>query len=264
MDDNEALDRLIKLAESVAAGNLKDVDELMTIAGNGSTHSKIAALAEAFGMLVVQVEAREFQLSCTISDLQRTLAELEYANYDSLTGLPNRAIFLDRLRKAVSAAKAGPYQMAVMFIDLDHFKWVNDNLGHDAGDQLLQIVSKRLVAAVRSDDVVARLGGDEFTVIMPRVTDSSDATEIAQRIIATLSRPMALDGGEAWVGASIGIAVLTAQIEATPEVLLKNADTAMYLAKENGRNNFQVYAPQTPAAPQAEPMKDSSKLSTVE
>jgi diguanylate cyclase (GGDEF)-like protein len=236
------LDRLIALAESVAAGNHTDVEELMVMAGNQPGNSKIAALAEAFGMLVVQVEAREFELSCTIGDLERTLAELELANFDTLTGLPNRAIFSDRLRKAVASAKTGRHQMAVMFVDLDHFKAVNDKLGHEAGDELLRIVANRIASCVRSDDIVARIGGDEFTVILPMVSDGSDAANLAQRIIQTLARPIALKAGEAQVGASIGIAMLASHEADTPEELLRKADIAMYLAKENGRNNFRIYS----------------------
>jgi diguanylate cyclase (GGDEF)-like protein len=242
IDKDDTLDRLIALAESVAAGNHADVDKLMVMADAQSGKSKVTALAEAFGMLVVQVEAREFQLSCTIGDLERTLAELEHANFDALTGLPNRAIFQDRLRKTVTAAKTYNHQMAVMFIDLDHFKWVNDNLGHDAGDELLRIVASRIAGCVRADDIVARIGGDEFTVILPIVSDGGDATDIAERIIAALARPIVLQAGEARVGASIGIAMLASHAADTPEALLKKADTAMYLAKENGRNTFKIYS----------------------
>lgn len=241
IDKDDTLDRLIALAESVAAGNHADVDKLMGMANSQSGKSKITALAEAFGMLVVQVEAREFQLSCTIGDLERTLAELEYANFDTLTGLPNRAIFQDRLRKTVNAAKNYNNQMAVMFIDLDHFKWVNDNLGHDAGDELLRIVASRIASCVRAEDIVARIGGDEFTVILPIVSDGSDAADIAERIISTLAKPIALQSGEARIGASIGIAMLANHAIDTPEALLKKADTAMYLAKEDGRNTFKIY-----------------------
>lgn len=245
MNIKSTMDRLIALAESVAAGNHADVDELLIMAGKHREHpTKVSALAEAFGMLVVQVEAREFELSCTICDLERTLNELEHANYDVLTGLPNRALFTDRLRKAVVAAKSGLYQMAVMFIDLDHFKWVNDNLGHDAGDELLRIVANRIAACVRSEDIVARIGGDEFTIILPVVSDDGDAAIIAQRIIDTLAKPIPLQAGEAQVGASIGIALLSTQMD-TPEELVKTADMAMYLAKENGRNNFKIYSHHT-------------------
>ena len=235
-----ALDRLIELTERIALGEWTEVDQVLAMAGNTATPPRIAALAEAFGMLVVQVEARQYHLSCIIADLERTQSELERANFDPLTGLPNRVIFHDRLRKAVAGANAKGQLMAVLFVDLDRFKGVNDNLGHDAGDELLRVVAARILGCVRGDDILARLGGDEFTIIMPVVRGEQDATEIAKRIISSLSKPFHLAAGEAEIGASIGIAILPTHA-CTPDRLLKSADIAMYRAKESGRSNYQIY-----------------------
>jgi diguanylate cyclase (GGDEF)-like protein len=233
------LDNLIAVAGKIARGDYDDVDTLLTMTGADHLPPKIQALAESFGMMLVQVEAREFKLGMTIDALERTQVELERANYDALTGLPNRVIFHDRLRKGVAAAQAGGHKMAVMFIDLDRFKWVNDNLGHAAGDALLRQVAKRLKECVRDDDIIARMGGDEFTAILPKVGALEDACEIAGRMVKALRQPFDLDGQEANIGCSIGIA-LSPMHGDSPERLLNAADAAMYKAKEAGRNNYQT------------------------
>ncbi|MEI8397429.1 MAG: GGDEF domain-containing protein [Rhodospirillaceae bacterium] len=237
-----SLKKLITLANEVTAGHWSEVEQVLAMAGDRGLPPQVSELAEALSMLVVQVEARQYHLSCIIADLERTQSELERANYDNLTGLPNRAIFHDRLRKAVAGANATAQVMAVLFVDLDHFKVVNDTLGHRAGDELLQVVAARIQRCVRSEDIVARLGGDEFTVIMPAVRSEQDATDIAQRIIVSLAKPVHLNAGEAEIGASIGIAILPTHAD-TPERLLQSADIAMYRAKATGRSNYQVYHP---------------------
>lgn len=233
------LDTLITVTERIARGDYADVDALLGMTGAAHLPPKIAALAEAFGMMLVQVEAREFRLGMTIDELERTQLELEQANYDALTGLPNRVIFHDRLRKAVHSAVADGHSMVVMFIDLDRFKWVNDNLGHAAGDELLRQVARRLRSCVREEDLIARMGGDEFTTILPKVNALQDACEIAGRMVKTLKEPFDLDGQEANIGCSVGIAMCPMHGE-TPEKLLNAADAAMYKAKEAGRNNYQI------------------------
>lgn len=236
---DRVLDTLIAVTEKIARGDYDDVDALLGMTGADDLPPKISALAESFGMMLIQVEAREYRLGMTIDALERSQVELERANYDALTGLPNRVIFHDRLRKAVAAAQAGGHGMAAMFIDLDRFKWVNDTLGHSAGDELLRQVAKRLKECVRDNDIVARVGGDEFTVILPKVAGLDDACEIASRMVKTLRQPFDLDGQEARIGCSIGIA-LCPQHGESPEKLLNAADAAMYKAKEAGRNNYQT------------------------
>jgi diguanylate cyclase (GGDEF)-like protein len=175
------------------------------------------------------------------------------AYYDSLTGLPNRLTYKDRLAKALEEANRLGTLVAAFFIDLDHFSRINDTLGHEAGDHLLQQVAARLRASCREredevgsardalDAEVARLGGDEFTVIMPGLEDPEDAGKLARRILSSLAHPFRLGGREIFVNASIGIAVHPYDGKDI-ETLLMHADTAMYKAKEQGGNSYQTYS----------------------
>lgn len=165
---------------------------------------------------------------------------VQLANYDSLTGLPNRTLFRDRLMHAVAQAHRNNQLVALLFLDLDRFKFINDSLGHHAGDELLKGVSQRLLGNARDMDTVARLGGDEFTVILEGITNTEDATTVARKILEVMARPFNLDGHEVFVSPSIGIAIFPVDGQDIDE-LLKNADTAMYRAKEQGRNNYQFY-----------------------
>jgi diguanylate cyclase (GGDEF)-like protein/PAS domain S-box-containing protein len=160
------------------------------------------------------------------------------AIHDPLTGLPNRLLFVDRLRRALGAD--GPGRTAVLFLDLDHFKVINDSLGHSAGDRLLITIADRLRTAVRPDDTVARFGGDEFTVLCRGVPDERAASEIAERVAAAVARPVHLAEGEVFVTVSVGIALSGGDLE-TPETLLRNADAAMYAAKDRGRARVEMY-----------------------
>lgn len=159
------------------------------------------------------------------------------AHYDGLTSLPNRALFYDRLKQAIAQAARQGWILGVMLVDLDHFKEVNDSLGHAAGDLLLNQVAARLSSAVRSGDTVARLGGDEFAVILGHLTAPADAGIVAQKILALLAEPFALESRSAAAGASIGIALYPAD-GADQDALVKGADAAMYRAKSAGRNGY--------------------------
>jgi diguanylate cyclase (GGDEF)-like protein len=171
---------------------------------------------------------------------KRYQEQLEYqANYDALTGLPNRNLLHDRLRQSVFAQRF-VRSIGVVFLDIDHFKFVNDSLGHNTGDKLLQKVAERLSAAVRDGDTVARLGGDEFILILNDQTGQEVIYRAMQRIISKVSEPVEVDGQELLVTCSAGIS-LYPQDGPDVETLLKNADAAMYRAKEKGRNNFQFY-----------------------
>jgi len=171
---------------------------------------------------------------------KRYQEQLEYqANYDALTGLPNRNLLHDRLRQSVYAQRF-VRSIGVVFLDIDHFKFVNDSLGHNTGDKLLQKVAERLLAAVRDGDTVARLGGDEFILILNDQTGQEVIYRAMQRIIGKVAEPIEIDGQELLVTASAGIS-LYPQDGPDVETLLKNADAAMYRAKEKGRNNFQFY-----------------------
>ena len=162
------------------------------------------------------------------------------AIHDPLTDLPNRVLFADRLDLALARSLRGPRHVAVVFLDLDHFKLINDSMGHDGGDQLLRSVAERIRGSVRPGDTVARFGGDEFTILFEDVTDAADAREAAERTLADLARPFELEDGEVFVSASAGIALSTSGHD-TPSVLLRNADAAMYRAKERGRGGIELY-----------------------
>lgn len=164
------------------------------------------------------------------------------ANYDLLTGLPNRRLFLDRLNQEIKHASRSGLPLAVLFIDLDGFKEVNDSLGHEVGDRLLCCVAKRLNTCVRKADTVARLGGDEFTVVLTSLHGSKDVGAVAQKIVDALARPFNVVANVVQISASIGI-TLCPQNSATPEGLLRNADQAMYAAKKSGRNQVCFFEP---------------------
>jgi len=174
-----------------------------------------------------------------ISDRKAAQEQVEYQAYhDVLTGLPNRLLFRDRITVALAHARRSRRAVAVMFLDLDQFKLVNDTLGHTVGDGLLQAAAERLVHCVRADDTVARMGGDEFTILVSDLSDARSASMIAQKVMDSMSKPIMVDGHELFITTSIGISIFPDDGMDT-ETLLKNADRAMYRAKEAGRNNFQ-------------------------
>jgi diguanylate cyclase (GGDEF)-like protein/PAS domain S-box-containing protein len=165
------------------------------------------------------------------------------AHHDALTGLPNRVLLQDRIGQAIAQARRSRKVAALLFIDLDRFKNVNDSLGHQVGDSLLRAVAGRLVACVRGTDTVARMGGDEFVVVLTELKRAEDAGQMAQKILAVLPQPIDIDGHELRVTPSVGICLYPHDGEDV-ETLMRNADAAMYHAKETGRNNFQFFTPQ--------------------
>lgn len=162
------------------------------------------------------------------------------AQYDALTGLPNRALFADRLQQAFSAARRGHEHFALMYIDLDKFKPINDTFGHAVGDLLLNEAAQRMQNCVRQSDTVARIGGDEFVVLLASLKTDQDAQEVAEKIRHSLNQPFKLSGHSLNISSSIGVAIYPVHGD-TEKELIKNADLAMYHAKENGRNNVTVY-----------------------
>ena len=171
----------------------------------------------------------------------RAEAELAHqATHDALTDLPNRVLLLDRTQHAIDLVGRRRGTLAVLFLDLDHFKMVNDSLGHKAGDVLLRQAAERIRQVVRVGDTVARLGGDEFVVLCEDLTDVAEAEEVAERMIRTLNEPFDLDGFEAFVSASVGIA-LASESEVDAGALLRDADIALYQAKEDGRSRCQLF-----------------------
>lgn len=165
---------------------------------------------------------------------------VQLANFDTLTGLPNRVLFHDRLEHSLAKASRNSRLVALLFLDLDRFKTINDSLGHSAGDELLKSVAERLQGNAREEDTVARLGGDEFTIILEGIADSEDASTVARKVLDVMGQPFRLDGHEVFVTTSVGIAIYPLDGDNSDD-LLKNADTAMYRAKEQGRNSYRFY-----------------------
>ncbi len=176
---------------------------------------------------------------------KRTESRLAYlAHHDQLTGLVNRGFFLERLKRALDRSQRTEQRVAVMFLDLDHFKQINDTLGHDAGDTLLKEVAERLRASVRSWETVARMGGDEFTIVLENVEGPEGAETVANRILQAMSKPFRLAGGFRPVSTSIGVAL--AEPDDTVEKLLEKADASMYRSKRAGRNTYAIYSEAPP------------------
>jgi diguanylate cyclase (GGDEF)-like protein/PAS domain S-box-containing protein len=182
-------------------------------------------------------------VSRDVTERKRVEEHIEYQAYhDALTGLPNRRLFRDRLTVALAHARRLKHPLAVMFLDLDRFKVVNDTLGHSIGDEFLRAVAIRLQSALREEDSVARMGGDEFTVLLADLKTSNDAAKIAQKVLDTVAQPLQIDGTELFLTTSIGIALFPSDGD-TAEALLANADHAMYRAKDAGRNSYQMFTP---------------------
>jgi diguanylate cyclase (GGDEF)-like protein/PAS domain S-box-containing protein len=206
-----------------------------------------------FGVLGVQSRTvREFSAEdinflqsvahVVASAIQRSGAEREMrhqALHDPLTGLPNRNLFTDRLAHALELARRHGSQVAVLFGDLDQFKLVNDSLGHEAGDELLRAVAPRINGVLRDADTIARFGGDEFAILVEEVASELDATRVAERIQGALGEPFVLRGRDHFVSATLGIAIGSAEV--SPEALIRDADAAMYRAKERGRGTYELF-----------------------
>ncbi|HCB12746.1 MAG TPA: hypothetical protein DEP36_04135, partial [Gammaproteobacteria bacterium] len=171
----------------------------------------------------------------------------QQAHYDSLTQLANRVLFRDRIEHAVQRAQRHHQPLAVMFLDLDNFKTINDHLGHSAGDQLLVDTAHRLVRCIRTSDTAARLGGDEFAVLIEDAPSFDDVTQLAERMLDTLCIPFTLAHGDVLVTASIGIVIDTGKQDV--DALLSNADKAMYAAKSRGKQCYAFFEPATDLDP---------------
>ncbi|HEX4779866.1 MAG TPA: EAL domain-containing protein [Usitatibacter sp.] len=174
---------------------------------------------------------------------ERKIAEqriAHMAHHDALTGLPNRVLLRDRIQQAIAQAHRGGTQLAVLFLDLDRFKTINDSLGHQLGDRLLQSVASRILVCVREGDTVSRVGGDEFVIVIPGIGSAADSSSVAGKILEVLASAFHLHGNDLHVAASIGISLYPAD-GSDAETLMRNADTAMYHAKDSGRGNFQFF-----------------------
>jgi diguanylate cyclase (GGDEF)-like protein len=189
--------------------------------------------------LIFQSKKRE-KLLAQLFHSQSALSEL--ANNDALTGLPNRRLLEDRMQQALKEASRAQNIVAVLFLDLDYFKVVNDTHGHVIGDQLLKKAGERLTSLLRAEDTVARIGGDEFVILLPKLKDEQQVIATAEKVIGELAKPFDIAGKTLQVGVSIGIA-LYPEHDDNPSHLIKYADDAMYVAKRKGRNCYAIYQP---------------------
>jgi diguanylate cyclase (GGDEF)-like protein/PAS domain S-box-containing protein len=231
------VDRVRNEVAKMAAGDDREVLEFDLHRQDGvvNVEARSRTIIDHGRVAGVQVTMRDVTAR---KQAERRLNQL--ANFDPLTGLPNRSLLLERLNAALSDARRRDRLVAVMFIDLDRFKNINDSLGHDRGDELLREVARRLGESLRPGDTVARYGGDEFVLVLANMAHIDDASQIASKIIARLAQPVLVAGRELFITSSIGITVFPFD-DLSSEALLRNADAAMYLAKERGRNNFQFY-----------------------
>jgi diguanylate cyclase (GGDEF)-like protein len=203
---------------------------------------EIFALSSTMNAMIKSIRTSKIALLDQHKQLRKQKNALEYqATHDALTGLPNRILFTERLQHAIETSKTRNAPMALMFVDLDHFKEINDSLGHEAGDKVLSIVTERLRETIRNDEALARFGGDEFTVLIEGFTHTDEVSATAERILRTLSEPITVDHNELYVGCSIGISLFPDNGD-TPPDLLKYADAAMYAAKNEGRNSLRYYS----------------------
>jgi len=219
------------------AAHLANATKLADLPAVPTRKDEIGTLMSSFAKMLATIE----QQTDEINQFPKRLDQLaRQAFRDPLTSLPNRALFMDRLSHALTRTERRGEQLAVLFLDLDRFKVVNDSLGHGVGDQLLIGVSQRLSACLRPEDTIARLGGDEFAILLEDVKDDKGPTSVADRLTGELQQPFKVEGREVVITVSIGIAMSTAR-RMTPEDILRDADLAMYHAKGKGKARYEIF-----------------------
>jgi diguanylate cyclase (GGDEF)-like protein/PAS domain S-box-containing protein len=239
------LRELIKPENAVLVSN-----HVRTARTNGSCSFETTYISRTGRHIVAEVIERPIELegksvilsvARDITERKRAEQQLAYiATHDALTGLPNRILFNDRLTLALAQANRRQQKLAVLLLDLDRFKDINDTLGHSVGDQLLRVTSKRLKGLLRKSDTLARMGGDEFLFLVPEIDRAENATEVARKILESFREPFLVEDRALRTTASIGVTIFPNDGE-NADTLLKNADIAMYSAKQQGRNNYQRY-----------------------
>jgi len=208
-----------------------------------TSSSEIGLLARTFNAMLDRIERRETELEAEIAERKRMEFKLDrLAHFDNVTGLHNRHFFNERLESVIARSMQFKERTVLMFIDLDNFKTINDTLGHDIGDELLRLVSQRLLETLRFGDVICRIGGDEFAIILENVNQTSVASLIAEKCLASLTQSISIGGNEIHIGASIWISVYPDDATSMHE-LIKYADTAMYYAKNDGKNAYRMFSP---------------------
>ncbi|OQX57993.1 MAG: hypothetical protein B5M52_06235 [Helicobacteraceae bacterium 4484_230] len=222
---------LYEQREEITKGKLLDINQHLEEQIKKETQKRIA-----------QYKKSNLRLQKSAEEIKKQKVVFEHlAHHDTLTNLPNRVLFRDRLEHSIVKAKRNNTKLAVLFMDLDHFKEINDSLGHQIGDDVLKVVADRLKNELRGSDSIARLGGDEFTILLEDVKQTFKIGDIAQKLIRSLKDPLLINSYELYITASIGISIYPSDGE-DAETLLKCADAAMYSAKSDGRNIFQYYA----------------------
>jgi len=213
-------------------------DNNYNLRGEIRRHDEVGRLTERINQLFQQVAANQGSLKQQLAAERQTGLHLkQLAHHDSLTGLPNRLYFQQQLEASIQQTVAQQELLALMFIDLDNFKTVNDRFGHDYGDEVLQQVSQRMLQVLRNEDLLCRLGGDEFAIVLGQLIDCRHAESLADRLIAAIRQPMFIRGQQMPIGATIGLAFCP-QDASTAATLLQKADEAMYAAKRAGKNTF--------------------------
>ncbi len=240
-------------AAAMRADELKVLEEGKALETEETLTNQLTGLTQVFLTVKIPLKREDGSIYalCGIStditerkDVEEHMQHM--AQYDNLTHLPNRALFDDRLKVSLAAAQRNGVRLALMFIDLDKFKPVNDTYGHGVGDLLLKEVALRIQDCLRESDTAARVGGDEFVVLLPAVESERDAKVVGKKILEALNRPFLLSGHKLKIGGSIGVAIFPDHGEEERH-LVRSADTAMYHAKKNGRNNVKIYHPELQA-----------------
>jgi diguanylate cyclase (GGDEF)-like protein/PAS domain S-box-containing protein len=242
LEPEERAGEIDQVLDRVRAGERVVRYETMRLHKNGR------ALEVAVSVSPILDESGELagiaSISRDIGDTRRAQEIIAFQSFhDSLTGLSNRALLMERLTLCLEKARHGAKRLAVLFLDLDLFRAINDGFGHDVGDSIFREVARRLLQCVRDGDTVARVGGDEFIVLLPELVRTEDATIVARKLLEAVAQPFELDGRRVDLTTSIGVAVYPDDGQ-DPEALLRNADAAMSRAKERGRNNFQLSVPE--------------------
>jgi diguanylate cyclase (GGDEF)-like protein len=203
----------------------------------------VAVVLIGFGILLTRLWRTELRRALSLEELAQSEEKVrELAYFDPLTNLPNRRFLLDRLALGLSQAKRHQRSLALMFLDLDHFKTINDTLGHVVGDELLKEIARRLVECIRTGDTISRQGGDEFVILLTEISHPSDASNVAEKIIKALGRPYHVSGHEFKATISIGIAVYPVDGTDDAPELMRKADKAMYAVKATGGNGYRFFS----------------------
>ena len=237
-ESEKSLDIISKMKEVIKTGQVWN-GETINNRKDGvqfSAYQTVTPLISELGEITHYITVSE-----DISERKENELRIAFmATHDELTGLPNRNLLHDRLNHAIGSAKRASSKMAVLFIDIDHFKFINDSLGHQIGDKLLKMLSERLKSVLREEDTVARFGGDEFVVVLPKITTLHAVNSVAKSLLDKIKKPYEVDEHELIITGSIGISIYPDNA-ATADVLVQHADSAMYSAKQQGRNNAQFY-----------------------